>query len=89
VAELRTALEVGDGTAVGRIAHNIKGSGAQLGGRRLTLSCRRLEEKARTGCLSEGAVDLQDVEFDYQDLCRTLIHQLASSDRNRTRGQHV
>jgi PAS domain S-box-containing protein len=89
VAELRAALEVGDSTAVGRIAHNIKGSGAQLGGRRLTLSCSRLEDKARSGCLSEGAVDLQDVEFDYQDLCRTLIHQLASSDRNRTRGQHV
>jgi hypothetical protein len=40
-------------------------------------------------CLSEGQIDLQDVEFDYQDLCRTLIHQLASTDRRRSRSQHV
>jgi PAS domain S-box-containing protein len=89
MAKLRTALESGEGSAVSRIVHNIKGSGAQLGGRRLALSCSRLEEKARSGSPSLGPVDLQDVEFDYQDLCRTLIHQLASSARNRTRGTHV
>jgi two-component system sensor histidine kinase/response regulator len=88
MAELRAALESGDGSAVGPIIHNIKGSGAQLGGRRLALSCSRLEEKARSG-VPVGPVDLQDVDFDYQDLCRTLIHQLASSDRIRTRGTHV
>jgi PAS domain S-box-containing protein len=89
LVELRTALDTGDAGAVGRLAHNIKGSSDQLGGRRLALSCSRLEEKAMAGCLSEGQIDLQDVEFDYQDLCRTLIHQLASTDRRRSRSQHV
>jgi two-component system sensor histidine kinase/response regulator len=89
LAELRVAMETGDAPAVGRIAHSIRGSGDQLGGRRLALSCRRLEEKAATNCLCAGSTDLQEVEFDYQDLCRTLIHQLASTDRQRSRGQHV
>jgi chemotaxis protein histidine kinase CheA len=78
-----------DGAAVARIAHSIRGSGDQLGGRRLALSCLRLEEKAATGCLSANQTDLQEVEFDYQDLCRTLIHQLASTDRQRSRGPRV
>ncbi len=89
LVELRAALDGGDDNAVGLIAHNIKGSSDQLGGRRLALSCSRLQEKAHTNCLSEGRIDLQDIEFDYQDLCRTLIHQLASTDRQRSRGQHV
>jgi two-component system sensor histidine kinase/response regulator len=89
LVELRTALESADGPAVVRIAHVIKGSGDQLGGRRLALSCSRLEEKAATGCLSAGSADLQEVEFDYQDLCRTLLHRLASTDRPRARGQRV
>jgi two-component system sensor histidine kinase/response regulator len=87
--ELRAALDIGDRDAVVGIAHSIRGSGDQLGGRRLALSCLRLEEKARTCCLADGQADLQEVEFDYQDLCRTLIHQLASTDRQRSRGPRV
>jgi two-component system sensor histidine kinase/response regulator len=87
--ELGAALETGDRDAVVRIAHSIRGSGDQLGGRRLALSCLRLEEKAKTCCLADGQTDLQEVEFDYQDLCRTLIHQLASTDRQRSRGPRV
>ena len=54
LVELRAALEVGDALGVGRIAHSIKGSSVQLGGRRLALSCGRLERKAAADSLAEG-----------------------------------
>ena len=53
----------------------IKGSGSQLGGRRLALSCGRLESKAAARSLSERQDDLLEVEIDYQDLRRTLTAQ--------------
>jgi two-component system sensor histidine kinase/response regulator len=89
LVQLRAALANGATDDVLRIAHTIRGSGEQLGGRRLALSCSRLEAKTKTDCLSPGTEDLQQLEFDYQDLCRTLIHQLASTDRQRSRRQHV
>ena len=70
LVELRDALEVGDALAVGRIAHSIKGSSGQLGGRRLALSCGRLERKAAAGSLAEGQDDLLEVEIDYEELRR-------------------
>jgi CheY-like chemotaxis protein len=80
LVELREALDAGDATAVGRIAHIIQGSGCQLGGRRLALSCSRLEAKATTGSLSDARTDLRGVEMDYQDLRRTLMQLMAPSD---------
>jgi two-component system sensor histidine kinase/response regulator len=81
--DLRDAAALGDAELVGRIAHSIKGSGDQLGGRRLALSCGRLERKAVTGRLAQGQTDLQEVEFDYQELCHALGQQLASAGRRR------
>jgi two-component system sensor histidine kinase/response regulator len=75
--KLGAALKVGDAPAVGFIAHSIKGSSIQLGGRRVALSCHRLEERATSGSLSGGHEDLHDVEVDYEDLCRALHHQLS------------
>jgi HPt (histidine-containing phosphotransfer) domain-containing protein len=77
LVELREAVETGDGAAAGRIAHLIQGSGSQLGGRRLALSCGRLEVVATTGSPSAALTELRGVELDYQDLCRTLTDQLA------------
>ena len=83
LVELRKAVEIGDSVAVGHIAHGIKGSGGQLGGRRLALSCGRLERKAAAGRLSGGQTDLQEVEFDYQELRHALMRQLTPDDRDR------
>jgi CheY-like chemotaxis protein/HPt (histidine-containing phosphotransfer) domain-containing protein len=80
LVELREAVESGDTAAVSRIAHIIQGSGCQLGGRRLALSCSRLEAKATTGSLSEARPDLHGVEMDYQDLRRTLMQLMDPSD---------
>jgi PAS domain S-box-containing protein len=81
LVELGEALEEADGEAVGRIAHSIMGSSAQLGGRRLALSCGLLEGKATAGSLSGGRADLDDVTIDYQDLRRSLIQELSPDDR--------
>jgi HPt (histidine-containing phosphotransfer) domain-containing protein len=81
-------LERDDGEAVGRIAHSIMGSSAQLGGRRLALSCGLLEGKATAGSLSGGA-DLDDVTVDYQDLRRSLMEELSPDDRQHPRGSEA
>ncbi|MEY2591391.1 MAG: two-component system, sensor histidine kinase and response regulator [Acidimicrobiaceae bacterium] len=80
--ELRQSFEAGDAPAVGRIAHTIKGSSGQLGGRRLAGSCAHLEAQASSGTLSEGPTNLREVEFDYQQLCLALA-QLSPEDRQR------
>jgi two-component system, sensor histidine kinase and response regulator len=77
---LRDASARGDTAAVGRIAHNIMGSGGQLGGRRLALSCGRLERKAIAGVLAQDPAELADVESDYQELRVTLTDRRWSAD---------
>ena len=89
LVELRGAVESGDAPAVGRIAHAIKGSCGQLGGRRLASSCGRLEGKATAGTLSDGRSDLHEVEIDYRELQHALTLRLSSADRRRLRGPHA
>ena len=89
LVELHRAMEIDDAPAVARIAHSIKGSGDQLGGRRLALSCTRLEAMALEDALSDGQTHMREVEFDCQDLCRTLIRQLAPADPVATGGPRV
>jgi HPt (histidine-containing phosphotransfer) domain-containing protein len=77
LAELREAVELRDVDAVGRIAHNIKGGGGQLGARQLASSCTRLEQAAAIGSLSVSQTDLHGVEMDYVELCRALRKQMS------------
>jgi PAS domain S-box-containing protein len=78
--DLREASSKGDASAVGHIAQSIKGSGAQLGGRRLALSCDRLEQNATTGDLSHSPDDLAQVERDYAELRHALTEQRLSAE---------
>jgi two-component system sensor histidine kinase/response regulator len=78
--ELRRAVEAGDTVAVGRLAHTMMGSGAQMGGQRLASACRRLEDRAHAGAESEGEGDLQDIEAGYQELRGALMAGLSSVD---------
>jgi PAS domain S-box-containing protein len=80
LAELRAAFEAGDAEGVARVAHLVQGSACQLGGRRLAVSCDRLENKATTGLLAEAGPDLQGLDIDYQDLRRTLTQLMAPGD---------
>ena len=86
LVELRAAVQMGDTSAVARIAHSIKGSSSQLGGRRLAMSCAALERKAAAAGLSGDLTDLQDVELDYHDLRETLLQQLSSVERDTAAG---
>jgi HPt (histidine-containing phosphotransfer) domain-containing protein len=74
--ELRGALDAGNAHSVRSIAHSIKGSSGTLGGRRLALSCGRLEKKATAGSLSAGQGELREVEDHYQELCDALAREL-------------
>jgi len=49
LATLREALAAGDAQAVGRVAHALKGSAANLGAVRLADACRELEEALPSG----------------------------------------
>ncbi|MEY2420693.1 MAG: two-component system, sensor histidine kinase and response regulator [Acidimicrobiaceae bacterium] len=83
LVRLRDAFDTGDGPAVAGIAHNIKGSSGQLGGRRLASSCARLVTRAATDRLFDDESDLQDVEADFQALCEALTEHVSSWDRQR------
>ena len=81
LVELRSAMEMGDLRAVGGIARIVRASAGRLGGRRLALSCSRLERKAAAGqgLLGDGRAELREVEFDYEELCRTLTKHLTAT----------
>ncbi|MCU1352725.1 MAG: domain S-box [Acidimicrobiales bacterium] len=83
LVELRDALGVGDRPKVSRIAHNIKGSSGQLGGRRLSLACGRLERKASAGLLADVHSALHEVELEYRELCSALTQQVSTAARRR------
>ena len=76
---LKVALKAGDCAEVARIAHAIRGGCGQMGGRRLASSCSRLERKALAEEITGGQAEMQEVEFDFQELCRTLTLQVAAA----------
>jgi two-component system, sensor histidine kinase and response regulator len=86
--ELRTSFEVNDEQGVGRIAHSIKASAAQLGGRRLASLCDQLETAASSSSLIDAQSALRDVEMSYQALCQTLVQQVSTA-RNSPHRAHA
>ena len=77
--QLRDAFETGDTPAVHRLAHSIKGIGAQLGGRRLAAACDRLEMEGIDGSVSAGSAGLRDVELDFAELRQALTLEMSPS----------
>jgi CheY-like chemotaxis protein len=80
LAELRVARENGSHASVRCIAHSVKGSSAQLGGRRLARSCDELEQRASANT-SLRDEDLRAVEQSYGELCRALTRRLRSTPK--------
>ena len=72
LVELRAAVRRGDAQAVGRLAHVIKGSSGQLGGRRLASLCARFEEKATADALSGVEPDVDEMTVAFDELVRSL-----------------
>jgi CheY-like chemotaxis protein/HPt (histidine-containing phosphotransfer) domain-containing protein len=79
---LGEAVASKDGDAVALIAHNIRKSSGQLGGRRLEASCNRLERRAVAGILFDGRTnsEVQDLEHDYRELSGLLSRQRSSAN---------
>jgi HPt (histidine-containing phosphotransfer) domain-containing protein len=77
--ELEDAIEHGDATTIGRIAHSIKGSSSGLGGLRLTASCNQMESVALTGQRPCDWRDLLELHTDYDDMCRMLERDLLAA----------
>jgi CheY-like chemotaxis protein/HPt (histidine-containing phosphotransfer) domain-containing protein len=86
LSELRDRLDNSDTDEVRRIAHKIKGSAGQLGGRRLTSSCAKLETDAPTGNLDQLRIDLREAEVNYRDLRRELTREWSSRRSDRVSG---
>jgi HPt (histidine-containing phosphotransfer) domain-containing protein len=49
LGRIHAAFEAGDLEALGKAAHGLKGSAANLGGARLSVACAAVEERARAG----------------------------------------
>jgi PAS domain S-box-containing protein len=78
LVEMRTILEAGDGPAVGRLAHRLKGSCGELGGRRLASSCDRLERHVKGGSLADSLSDLHDIDIDFEAMRLALTAHASS-----------
>jgi HPt (histidine-containing phosphotransfer) domain-containing protein len=87
--DLRSAIAIDDAPVVARIAHGIKGSSDQLGGRRLALACSRLERLATADSLLDGKAILVEIDVEYQDLCRALTRAASAPARVETRASRA
>ena len=61
---LRQAHARGDSAGVGRVAHTLKGSAANLGAFHLADACRRLEDALSSGADVGEAVARIEIEFE-------------------------
>jgi PAS domain S-box-containing protein len=84
LVQLDDFLLAREAVAVARFAYLIKGSASQLGGRRLALSCNRLEGHAAEGALADCRVDLGRLEQDYRALRSALSAHLSTGVPRRT-----
>jgi len=69
---LRQALEDGDGEALGREAHTLKGSGLNLGAARLAQLCQRLEDLGKAASFEEVPALVSAVEAEFEQVCVAL-----------------
>lgn len=77
LVQLRASFGAGETEAVGRIAHHLKGSAAQLGGRALASACDRVERDAAAGDPTVSAADLRAIELEYEKLRRSIAERLS------------
>jgi len=83
LVQLDDFLLAGEAVAVARFAYLIKGSASQLGGRRLAMSCSRLEHHAEAGVLADCRADLGRLEQDYRALRSALQARLSAGSAER------
>ena len=72
LATLRRSVEQGDAVALRRAAHTLKSNGATLGAGDFSELCRELEERARSGELTDAAELTDRIDGEYERLQQTL-----------------
>jgi HPt (histidine-containing phosphotransfer) domain-containing protein len=72
VAAIRAAVDSGDATALVRPAHTLKGSSQNLGASRVAELSRALEERGRSGDLSDAGDLIDDLDRALRDLAGAL-----------------
>ncbi|HEX7326642.1 MAG TPA: ATP-binding protein [Rhodanobacteraceae bacterium] len=69
---LRAAAARGDATEVGKLAHSLKSSSANLGALPLSARAREVEEAARSGTLADPVAGVNDLDRLYRDAAAAL-----------------
>jgi PAS domain S-box-containing protein len=77
LAEVRAAVRSGDALGQASAAHALRGSAANMGGTRVTLVCRRLEEAGRTGRLTDAPADLLRLETEVDAMVQAIQTRVA------------
>lgn len=71
--EVRKALAAGDGSAVGRTAHSIKGMISNFCARDAHAAAQRVEQLGKSGNLTAAAAAVQTLHEDLDSLTRELL----------------
>jgi HPt (histidine-containing phosphotransfer) domain-containing protein len=75
---LRAALRDGDSESLYQTAHQLKGSSANLGARRLSRLCGELEAQGRAGTTGDAPALISAIEIAFADACAALEAEVAS-----------
>lgn len=79
--ELRAALTSGDGAAIARIAHSLKGSTGSFGALRLSGLLGRLEALGKSQTLAGAAEQLAEIEAEYARVQAVFAQELAAAQQ--------
>jgi CheY-like chemotaxis protein/HPt (histidine-containing phosphotransfer) domain-containing protein len=78
LGSLRRAIDSADATCVEEKAHSLRSSSANLGALPMSLMCRDLEEKGRTGALEGASQALSRIEEEFRCVRAILETELSS-----------
>ena len=72
-ADLHTAVDTGDGGAVHRVAHRLKGAATNVNGQRVVEMTQQLTEMGKRGELEAAAALLPRLDYELTQLARALV----------------
>jgi HPt (histidine-containing phosphotransfer) domain-containing protein len=75
IAQLRRAIDAGDSKAVGRVAHTLKSSAANVGAESLSLGMRELEKLGREARIDDARA-LSDVVIAEHDRAMAALREV-------------
>ena len=70
---LRAAVDAGDVSEIGTVAHTLKGSSGNLGISALYLLCAALEQEAKEGAVIDASASLAALEVEFDKVKLALV----------------